>query len=126
MPATNPIFKSDPFSDSHFKVKIPAGFITLVLGGIFFAGCQSYLKSAPPITESFIQAGLREKADGPTLAEGRKLFLNRCIACHALPEIARYEPGANSPHCRLDVRTGSSHADPEGSGDQVLADARSQ
>ena len=55
------------------------------------AGCQSYLKSAPPITESFVQAGLREKADGPTLAEGRKVFLNRCIACHALPEIAHYD-----------------------------------
>ena len=91
MLATNPISKSDPFSDSHFKMKLPVGFIAFILGGILFAGCQSYLRSAPPITESFIQAGLREKADGRTLAEGRKVFLNRCIGCHALPEIARYD-----------------------------------
>jgi mono/diheme cytochrome c family protein len=26
-----------------------------------------------------------------TLEAGRKVFLNRCIPCHALPDIARYD-----------------------------------
>jgi len=56
------------------------------------AGCQSYLQSAPPVTESFVRLGrLRENADGRTLAEGRKVFLNRCIACHALPDPTRFD-----------------------------------
>jgi hypothetical protein len=71
-----------------------AAFGSLALGFLaaVSSGCQSNLKSAPPVTASFIRAGLREHTDGPTLAEGRKVFLSRCIACHALPEIDRYEP----------------------------------
>ena len=64
--------------------------VVLILSGFVVAGCQSNLPSAPPITESLIRAGRREKADGPTLAKGRKVFVNRCILCHALPDIARY------------------------------------
>ncbi|MFL6519398.1 MAG: hypothetical protein ACJ8NS_04195 [Chthoniobacterales bacterium] len=64
--------------------------ILLILTGFGFSGCQSNPASAPPITESLIRAGIREKADGPTLAEGRKVFVNRCIVCHALPDIGRY------------------------------------
>ena len=63
--------------------------IALVLAG-FVAGCQSNPPSAPPVTQSLVRAGLREKADGPTLAAGRKVFVNRCILCHALPDIGRY------------------------------------
>ena len=64
--------------------------VVLILSGFVVAGCQSNPRSAPPITQSLIRAGLPEKADAPTLAEGRKVFLNRCILCHALPDIARY------------------------------------
>ena len=70
-------------------MKFLAGVVAL--SGILIAGCQSNPTSAPPVTASFIRAGLREKADGRTLAEGRKVFLNRCILCHALPNIARYD-----------------------------------
>ena len=59
----------------------------LTLCGPFFNGCESTLSSAPPVTASLIRAGVREKADGPTLAAGRTLFLNRCIQCHALPDV---------------------------------------
>ena len=65
--------------------------IVLILSGFVVAGCQSTPPSAPPITESLIRAGLREKADGPMLVEGRRVFLNRCILCHALPDVARYK-----------------------------------
>jgi len=64
--------------------------LVLILTAVAFSGCESTRRSAPPITESLIRAGVREKADGPTLAEGRKVFVNRCILCHALPDIERY------------------------------------
>jgi mono/diheme cytochrome c family protein len=67
-------------------------FTVVIAMGALLAGCQTNLESAPPVTESFIRAGrLREKTDEPTLAEGRKVFLNRCIACHALPDPARFD-----------------------------------
>jgi hypothetical protein len=72
-------------------MKIFAGSVALAFLAALSSGCQSNLKSAPPVTESFIGAGLREHATGPTLAEGRKVFLTRCIPCHALPEIERYD-----------------------------------
>jgi mono/diheme cytochrome c family protein len=65
--------------------------VFLTFAGFVLTGCQSNPPSAPLITESLIRAGLHEKADGPTLAQGRKVFVNRCILCHALPDVARYK-----------------------------------
>jgi mono/diheme cytochrome c family protein len=65
--------------------------IALAYGAGLLTGCQSNLSSAPPITSSFLQAGVTENADGRTLAQGRALFVNRCIQCHALPEVARFD-----------------------------------
>ena len=65
--------------------------IALVLAAAFLAGCQSNLALAPPVSPAFIRAGARENADERTLAQGRTLFLNRCIQCHALPEVARFD-----------------------------------
>ena len=84
----NPIFNCEPFSDFHSDMKLFVAFLTFA--GFVLAGCQSNPPSAPPITESLIRAGLHEKADGRTLAEGRKVFVSRCILCHALPDVARY------------------------------------
>lgn len=64
--------------------------IVLVFGAALLSGCQSYLALAPPVSPSFIQAGVLEHADEGTLAQGRVLFLNRCIQCHALPEVSRF------------------------------------
>jgi len=64
---------------------------TLAVAALLQASCQSNLKSAPPITESLLRAGVRQNADGATLAEGRKVFVNRCILCHVLPEVAHYD-----------------------------------
>jgi mono/diheme cytochrome c family protein len=72
-------------------MKILPGSAGLAMVALLVSACQTRLTSAPPVTESFIQAGVRQKADGPTLAAGRKLFLNRCIPCHALPDVARYD-----------------------------------
>ena len=66
--------------------------IALTFGAVLLAGCQSNLSSsAPPITPSLIRAGGRQNADERTLAQGHTLFLNRCIQCHALPEVARFD-----------------------------------
>jgi cytochrome c2 len=59
---------------------------------VSFAGCQANLSStAPPVTASFIRAGLRENGDARTLVQGRTVFLNRCIQCHALPKVAGFD-----------------------------------
>jgi mono/diheme cytochrome c family protein len=58
---------------------------------VILASCETTLTSAPPVTAAFVQAGRHEHADAATLEAGRKVFLNRCILCHALPEIARYD-----------------------------------
>ena len=65
--------------------------IALVLAAALLAGCQSNLVLAPPLGPAFIRAGVRENADERTLSQGRILFLNRCIQCHALPEVARFD-----------------------------------
>ena len=57
-----------------------------------FASCETSLKSAPPVTAAFVRAGRQEMADARTLEAGRKVFLNRCIACHALPDVTRQDP----------------------------------
>ena len=66
--------------------------IALASCALLLNSCASTPSSAPPITASLIRAGVREKADAPTLAAGRSLFLNRCIQCHALPAVSGFSP----------------------------------
>lgn len=73
-------------------MKLLLPLIGLGMAATLLTSCESTAKSAPPLTESFLRAGFRQDADGPTLAEGRKVFLNRCILCHALPEVERFKP----------------------------------
>ena len=72
------------------------GLACLLSIALLLTSCETYLKSAPPVTVSFVQAGRSQKADEQTLQEGRKVFLNRCILCHALPDVGRY-PSARIP-----------------------------
>ena len=67
------------------------GLVSLSTVALLLTSCETYLKSAPLVTVAFVQAGARQKADERTLAEGRKVFLNRCIGCHALPDVAHYD-----------------------------------
>lgn len=64
----------------------------LGLSAFLLDSCSSTTSSAPAITTSLVRAGVRQKADAPTLTAGRALYLNRCIQCHALPEVSRYSP----------------------------------
>ncbi|HEX8077112.1 MAG TPA: cytochrome c [Chthoniobacterales bacterium] len=66
--------------------------MTLLAGTALLTSCEANLKSAPPVTAAFIQSGRREHADARTLTEGRQVFLNRCIACHALPDVSQLDP----------------------------------
>jgi cytochrome c2 len=60
---------------------------------VILASCETTLTSAPPVTAAFVHAGRHEHADAQTLEAGRKVFLNRCITCHALPDLGRYDSG---------------------------------
>ena len=78
----------------------------LALCALLLGGCETTLSSAPPVTASFIRAGARQEADARILVQGRSLFLNRCIQCHALPEVARFD----SPRLTAIVGTMSGRA----------------
>ena len=58
---------------------------------VVFASCETNLKSAPPVTAAFVRAGRQETTDARTLEKGRTVFLNRCIACHALPDVTQQD-----------------------------------
>jgi hypothetical protein len=58
-----------------------------------FAGCHlgSYAP-APPVTSQMVRASVSKEshANLGMLAEGRRLFVHRCIECHTLPPIWHY------------------------------------
>lgn len=73
------------------KRRSVCGSMAAVLG-LLFGACQSNLSTtAPPVTPAFVQAGARQNADSSTLTQGRTVLLSRCIQCHTLPDVARYE-----------------------------------
>jgi cytochrome c2 len=74
-------------------MKLFVSLVGLPICAMVSVSCETSLKSAPPVTSAFVQSGVREHADARTLVEGRTVFLNRCILCHALPEVSRYESG---------------------------------
>ena len=59
----------------------------LSTSALLLSGCETNLRSAPPVTAAFVGV----KGDERTLSEGRKVFVNRCITCHALPDVAQYD-----------------------------------
>jgi mono/diheme cytochrome c family protein len=89
--ATSRISKSEQSSDFRFEMKRLLLALALPACAAILASCETALKSAPPVTAAFIRATRQKPADAQTLEAGRKVFLNRCIACHALPEVARYD-----------------------------------
>jgi mono/diheme cytochrome c family protein len=56
-------------------------------------GCQSSISPAP-MTHEVVRAGARAHVEERTLREGRALFVSRCIECHTLPVVSRYDPVA--------------------------------
>jgi hypothetical protein len=53
-------------------------------------GCQSSVSPAP-MTHEVVRAGARAHVDERILREGRTLFVSRCIECHTLPLVSRYD-----------------------------------
>lgn len=56
------------------------------------AGCES--GSYAPMTPAVVRAGARAHVDETVLREGRTLFVSRCIECHTLPIVHRYDAAA--------------------------------
>ena len=46
------------------------------------------------MTHEVVRAGARAHINEQTLREGRALFVSRCIECHTLPVVSRYDPVA--------------------------------
>lgn len=69
------------------------GLIALPVCAVILVSCETTTKTAPPVTAAFVRASHRKDSETGELEAGRKLFLNRCIACHALPDATHYEPG---------------------------------
>jgi len=92
-------------------MKLLVSLIAVPICAVVLASCETSLKSAPPVTAAFVRSGLRENADARTLAEGRKVFLTRCISCHALPDATRYD-SARIPRI-VSWMSGRAHLTPE-------------
>ena len=74
------------------KRRFVCGSVAAALAALFLGACQSNLSTtAPPVTPAFVQAGARQHADARILTQGRTVLLNRCIQCHELPNVARYD-----------------------------------
>ena len=77
---------------SAFEMKQQSVFVALFIW--LFAGCQlSSYAPAPPVTPQMVGASVSKKSpiNIAMLAEGRRLFVHRCIECHTLPPIWHYE-----------------------------------
>ena len=72
------------------NLRLIGGSVAAILGAVLVGSCQS--GTAPPITESFLRAGVRHNANSRTLTQGRAVYVNRCVQCHALPNVAKYDP----------------------------------
>ena len=69
------------------KFALPLIAMICILGSF---GCQSSISPAP-MTHEVIRAGARAHVEERTLREGRALFVSRCIECHTLPLVSRYD-----------------------------------
>jgi len=58
---------------------------------LILATCESTNFTPPRVTPESAQTGPRQHMHIATLREGRALFVSRCIECHTLPVVSRYE-----------------------------------
>jgi mono/diheme cytochrome c family protein len=69
-----------------------AGILVCVFFGFALADCQSTSFVPPPVTPQMASAvKKRQQVDLVTLQAGRTLFVSRCIECHTLPVVSRYD-----------------------------------
>jgi hypothetical protein len=67
---------------------------SLILVGAFVGlvvGCESTRFAPPVVTSKMATAGKGSQVNVATLEEGRQLFVHRCIECHTLPVVQRYD-----------------------------------
>jgi mono/diheme cytochrome c family protein len=58
---------------------------------LVLASCETNSRRAPPVNAAFLRAGGQKVSEAGTLEAGRAIFVSRCIACHALPKVAKYD-----------------------------------
>lgn len=74
---------------------------------VVLSSCETNLRSAPPVTAALVGVNANER----TLTDGRQVFVNRCISCHALPDVTRYD-SARIPRI-VGWMSGRAHLTPE-------------
>jgi hypothetical protein len=55
------------------------------------ANCESAKFVPPPVTSQMAVLGKNQSVDLAMLQTGRALFVSRCIECHTLPVVSRYD-----------------------------------
>jgi hypothetical protein len=56
-----------------------------------FVSCESTRFAPPAVSSQMATARKGAPVNLATLEEGRQLFVHRCIECHTLPVVARYD-----------------------------------
>lgn len=56
------------------------------------AGCKSLTQLAPPVNPAVVSAGEKRGASNDTLAEGRRLYVTKCAACHTPEPVDGHTP----------------------------------
>src|SRR3954466_10288327 len=88
----NRIYRCERSSDFPSEMKPLLAFGAVPICVVLLASCETSSKCAPPVNAAFLQASHRKDSDSRALEAGRTIFVNRCIACHALPNVAAHEP----------------------------------
>jgi hypothetical protein len=97
-------FKCEAFSESVFNareinmrnaivrrlIRI-ASFVTCICFALALANCESTNFVPPPVTPQMTAVRKDQPVDLATLQAGRALFVSRCIECHTLPVVSRYD-----------------------------------
>jgi mono/diheme cytochrome c family protein len=89
--------QSAPISRAAFIVKSLIQHVARIFCislALALADCESITVAPPPVTPELTAAQTGQRADLATLQAGRDLFVSRCIECHTLPTLSRYDPVA--------------------------------
>src|SRR5437868_7558860 len=93
-PRVNLIGRYAQLSVLDFETKKTALLFSIGFVIVNLSGCESLSVGPAPMTSGIIRTGARLHAAEETLRDGRALFVSRCIECHTLPIITRYDAAA--------------------------------
>lgn len=95
---TTPVHKplgNDGTSHGHTMKFLSAPRVILAAGlaclGIGATGCMSLNRLAPPVTPAIVAADAGNASEA-TLAQGRSIYVTRCVACHTPEAVDAHTP----------------------------------